>query len=329
MKKFDTVIGKDIAVAIQHLLNDELVGMPAETVYGLAANGFSEKAVSHVYAIKQRPSSNPLTVHVDRIAEVKQVVRDMPDTAEALLARFSPGPLTVLLKKNSFLPNSVTAGRAEVAIQIPAHPLTLELLRRIDFPLVAPTASFSLSTPPTHPYHVVKNFDGKIPYVLDGGLCEAGIESTVVGFEPDGTPVIYRLGVITPEEIEAVAGRAKIHGANGNVASPGSLLSAYVPKTPLYLADRFYPLRNYDVQRTGVLCFNRYYSDVPLANQFVLSPRSNSEEAAKNLYPGLRYLDSLQLDVMIAELCPPTSFGSVVNDRLQRAAYPFQTSRFR
>jgi L-threonylcarbamoyladenylate synthase len=319
-----TITGKNIDEAIKHLEQNEVVGIPTETVYGLGANAFSEKAIQKVFAVKKRPYSNPLIVHVDRIAEVKQLVRDVPDTAEALLESFSPGPLTLLLKKNSLISNLVTAGRFEVAIRIPSHPLTLELLRRVDFPLVAPSANLFTTISPTHPTHVVKNFFGKIPYVLDGGACPVGIESTVVGFEKDGTPVIYRQGAISAEEVKLVTGKVRMKNSSGTGISPGTHLHHYAPYTPLFLVDKFYPLKNYSLSRTGVLCFNRFYKDLPLVNQFVLSATGKLEEAARNLYKGLHYLDEQKLDVIVAEVCPDIGIGKAINDRLRRAAHIFK-----
>lgn len=323
MEQFKTIIGTDIDEAIYHLERNELVGVPTETVYGLAGNAFSEKAIEKVFATKQRPSNNPLIVHVDRIAEVKQLVREVPDAAEALLEHFSPGPLTLVLKRNALISSLITANRAEVAIRIPAHPATLNLLRKIDFPLVAPSANLFSTISPTHPNHVMKNFNGKIPYILDGGSCDVGIESTVVGFDKEGTPVIYRQGAITAEEIGLVAGKVQIKCGNSNI-SPGRSPYHYSPRTPLQVVDRFSPLLNFDNRRIGLLCFNRYYRDVPLFNQFVLSPSANLQEAAKNLYRGLHYLDDLKLDILIAENCPPVGLGKTINDRLQRASNAFR-----
>jgi L-threonylcarbamoyladenylate synthase len=325
MEQFETVIGTDIDKAIYHLERNELVGIPTETVYGLAGNAFSEKAVAKIFAAKQRPSNNPLIVHVDRIAEVKQLVREVPDAAEALLEHFSPGPLTLVLKRNSLISGLVTANRAEVAIRIPAHPITLALLRKIDFPLAAPSANLFSAISPTHPRHVLKNFNGRIPYILDGGSCDVGIESTVVGFDNEGTPVIYRQGAITAEEIALVAGKVQVKTGNSK-ASPGMSPYHYAPKTPLQLVDRFSPLLNFDNRRIGLLCFNRYYRDVPLANQFVLSATGNLQEAAKNLYRGLHYLDNLKLDILVAESCPAVGLGKAINDRLQRAGNAFRST---
>lgn len=320
--RYQTVIGNDIDVAISYLEGDALVGLPTETVYGLAANAFSEKAVASVFAVKQRPANNPLIVHVDRIAEVKQLVQEMPEMAEALLEHFAPGPITVLLKKNALLPPNVTAGRFEVAIRIPSHPQTLELLRRIDFPLVMPSANLHTTISPTHPQHVLKNFYGAIPYILDGGPCEVGLESTIVGFDPDGVPVIYRQGAITEEEIRLVTGAVRVKGMPAGVTLPGSAPLHYAPRTRTFLVSASTAVETAVPHRTGVLSFKNYHPGIPQANQFILSNRGDLREAARNLYRGLHHLDEQNFDLIIAEECPPQGLGRIINERLRRAAHP-------
>jgi L-threonylcarbamoyladenylate synthase len=320
MKAFETQTGTDIRLAVYYLSNDELVGIPTETVYGLAANAFSETAIAKVFQVKQRPASNPLIVHVAGIEDIRPLVSHVPATAEALLKQFSPGPLTVLLKKNPRLPGSVSGGRAEVAFRIPAHPLTLALLRSTGFPLVAPSANLYTTISPTHPSHVLKNLSGKIPYILDGGSCTVGIESTVVGFDEDETPVIYRHGAVTPAEIKSMTGRVRVNEQPAKVLSPGQARLHYSPKTPLYLTDHFQPLPGYNLQRTGILCFKTIYPGVPAAHQFVLSTKGDLAEAARNVYKGLHYLDELRLEVLVAEKCPEVGLGNAINDRLTRAA---------
>ena len=327
MPLYQTKTGTDIDEAIKHLERGDLVAIPTETVYGLAANAYSEKAVEKIFTVKRRPATNPLIVHVDRIAEVKAIVRDMPETAELLLEHFAPGPITLLLPKNALIPGIVNAGRVDVAIRIPSHPVTLELLRRLDFPLVAPSANLFGTISPTMPEHVLKNFDGQIPYILDGGACEVGIESTVVGFEKDGTPLIFRQGAITAEEIRRVTGKIGARGNQGG-ASPGLLPFHYSPTTPLLLTTGIEAaLSRYEHKRVGLLSFSQLYPGLPRHHQFVLSPQRNLAEAARNLYRGLHYLDELQLDVLLAEQLPDTGLGRALNDRLQKASFQYMPGR--
>jgi len=318
-----TEIGRDTAKAAAWLQAGELVGMPTETVYGLAANACMESAVRRVFAVKNRPLHNPLIVHTDEVEKIRPFVTEIPDAALALLRHFAPGPLTVLLPASRRLPSVVNNGKRELAFRIPAHPLALGLLGLLDFPLVAPSANVFTSISPTEPRHVLKNFDGRIPYILDGGASQVGIESTVVGFDPEGAPLIYREGAITAEQIALVTGTVRYNGHKEAQLSPGMHLHHYAPKTPLLLTPAFRPLPQYATERTGILCFSGTYPEVPLRNQFVLSAEGNLEEAARNLYRGLHYLDELGLDVLVAETCPPVGLGKAINDRLGRAAYIF------
>ena len=320
MKPFETKIGTSIAEAVHYLKQDQLVGMPTETVYGLAANAFSETAIQKVFDVKRRPAFNPLIVHVENGEAISALVQHFPDVANVLLQKFAPGPLTVLLKKNERLPDLVSGGRPHVAFRIPAHPMALALLRSTGFPLVAPSANLYTTISPTQPLHVLKNLDGAIPYILDGGPCEVGIESTVVGFDDEETPVIYRQGAVTADQIAEVAGRVRMNTEESAMVSPGQARLHYSPKTPLLLADRFSLPPGYRSERTGVLCFNHFYPEVPLANQFILSEKSDLEEAARNVYAGLHYLDDLKLDILVAEKCPQEGLGKAINDRLARAA---------
>ncbi|MER3463915.1 MAG: threonylcarbamoyl-AMP synthase [Chitinophagaceae bacterium] len=318
-----TIIDNDIIQAASFLAADELVGIPTETVYGLATNACSETAVAKIFTVKQRPFSSPLIVHVDNYEKIKPFVRYIPETAKPLFNAFSPGPLTVLLEGNGVLPTVVNDGRKLIAFRIPAHELTRTLLQAIPFPLVAPSANKFTTISPTTPQHVLKNFDGEIPYILDGGHCTVGIESTVVGFEENESPVIYRQGAITAEKIKSVVGRIASHKANDDTPSPGLLKHHYSPKTPLILVDDLKQLPlEVALGRTGILAFNHYHSAIPRKQQFILSIQSNLNEAAQNLYKGLHYLDELSLDTIIAEKLPNIGIGIAINDRLQRAVHP-------
>ncbi len=185
--------GTDIQLAAEYLLRGELVAIPTETVYGLAANALDERAVARVFEVKNRPLHNPLIIHVADVDQINRYTTDVPPAAQKLLSRFAPGPLTLLLPRNSTIPDIVTASSPLVAVRIPAHPMTRELLRRTGIPLAAPSANPFGYISPTTAGHVEKMLRDKIPYILDGGPCEAGIESTIIGF-PAGVPTIYREG---------------------------------------------------------------------------------------------------------------------------------------
>jgi len=193
-------IGKDIKKAAQLLKDGNVVAIPTETVYGLAANALDENAIRKVFEVKKRPITNPLIVHISGKEELSKYVLDISEIAEKLANHFWPGPLTLLLPKKTIISDFVTASFTNVAIRVPNHPMTLELLKNLPFPLVAPSANPFMYISPTTAQHVVKQLGDKIPYVLDGGICSKGLESTVIGFKND-IPVIYRMGSITLEEI--------------------------------------------------------------------------------------------------------------------------------
>src|SRR6478735_1162446 len=186
-------IGKDIVLAKQLLENGDLVAIPTETVYGLAGNALSATSVAKIFSTKNRPQFDPLIVHVPSLEKAKDYVSEVPDFAKALTEKFWPGPLTLLLKKKTVIPDLVTSGLDTVGIRCPDHSLTRDLLTSLDFPLAAPSANPFGYVSPTEPSHVNEQLGQKIKYILDGGVCPVGIESTIVGFENEG-PVVYRLG---------------------------------------------------------------------------------------------------------------------------------------
>lgn len=318
---FKTVTGKDIFVAGSWLKKDELVAIPTETVYGLAANACSESAIQKVFATKQRPSYNPLIVHVHKVEMISQFVKSFPDIAKAMMMEFSPGPLTILLPTNGILPSIVNNGKELIAFRIPDHSMTLELLASLDFPLVAPSANVYTTVSPTDPQHVLKNFNGKIPYILDGGPCNVGIESTVVGFDENDRPVIYRHGALTKEEIRSFAGYATVFNKEGDHSSPGLSKLHYSPKTKLVLIDDLQSLPGgINPEKTGLISFLAQHPIIPWSNTFILSPNGDIKEAARNLYKALHNLDDLSFELILAERMPENELGVTINDRLIRAS---------
>ena len=198
-----SIISKDISKAVALLNQEKLVAIPTETVYGLAGNIFSEKAIDSIFKTKQRPLFNPLIVHIPSIDYLETIVARIPEKAKLLAEAFWPGPITLVLKKKEVIPDVITAGKDTVAVRIPNHPTTLELLKQLDFPLAAPSANPFNRISPTSAEHVESYFKNDIKMVLDGGTCTSGIESTIIGFEND-EPIIYRLGALALEEIETV-----------------------------------------------------------------------------------------------------------------------------
>ncbi|MEY2835218.1 MAG: hypothetical protein RLZZ557_880 [Bacteroidota bacterium] len=317
---FQTSIGKDIGLAITWLEQGELVAIPTETVYGLAANGFNPFAIAKIYHVKNRPQFNPLILHVAGLDKLRPLVSHIPDVCKVLMECFSPGPITYLLPKSDLVPDLVTAGSSRVAVRIPQHPITLDLLSRLDFPLAAPSANPSGYVSPVSATHVMDGLQGKIPYILDGGNCQVGLESTIVGFEGE-TVLIYRLGSITAEQINQVCNsEVKIALQHRAPSTPGQLKSHYATKTRLLIGEIADLLENNPGLKIGVISFqNNYFSRA--TENIILSPAGNLEEAAANLFSAMRTLDGFGLDLLVTEMFPDSGIGLAINDRLARAAY--------
>jgi L-threonylcarbamoyladenylate synthase len=310
-------IGKDIQKAKVLLEQGELVGMPTETVYGLAANALNVDAVTKIFQVKNRPSFDPLIVHVPSAERAYRYVTAVPDVIKRLIEKFWPGPLTVLLPRKTIIPDLVTSGLERVGIRCPSHPVALELLRSVDFPLAAPSANPFGYVSPTQAIHVDEQLGALIPYILDGGPCDVGVESTIVGIE-NGGPVVYRLGGLDVESIEAVIGEVKVQlHSSSNPKAPGQLASHYAPQKPVIVGHLEELLQLYPAHQAGLLSYKKDYNS-PF--QFILSPSGQLHEAAKNLFTALRHFDSLPVDVILAEHVPDIGLGRAINDRLRRAS---------
>ena len=316
-----TYISTDIDTAVALLENDQVIAIPTETVYGLAGNALNPSVIKKIYEIKNRPLTSPLIVHLHDTAQLNKYVKNIPAIAEKLAEHFWPGPLTLLLPKNDIIPDIVTAGLPNVAVRIPSHPLALQLLRKLSFPLAAPSANPFGYISPTSAEDVKRILLGKIDYILDGGICAKGIESTIVGFDGD-TPIIYRVGAISSEAIKRIVGKVEINNKHTKKPiSPGMLPSHYAPHTPLYLTNDIESLlKSVPCINTAILSFKNPYSFIPETNQEILSETGNLDEAAHNLYKALHQLDSLKLEKIIAERVPNVGIGIAINDRLERAA---------
>jgi L-threonylcarbamoyladenylate synthase len=312
-----TEIGKDITRAADLLRNGEVVAIPTETVYGLAGNALDTEAVIRIYEAKQRPRFNPLIIHVPSLESAGKYVKEVPAEIRALAARFSPGPLSYLLPKTAVVPDLVTAGSDRVVIRIPSHSLTLDLLGQLDFPLAAPSANPFGYVSPVTAEHVKQGLNGRIPYILDGGPCSVGLESTIVGIE-DGEIFIHRLGGVTADDIRSVIGREpKFSLFHKKPDTPGQLKSHYAPGKPLIVGDVDAIIDSNPGKKIAVISYNRKY-DVFLNK--VLSPTGNLHEAASNLFTALRELDRSEAEIILAEKFPDEGMGMAINDRLSRAA---------
>lgn len=315
-------LGKNIDLASTLLMRGDLVAIPTETVYGLAANALNEMAVLSIFEVKARPFFDPLIIHVHSIEALSQYA-ELHDVRLVLLANtFWPGPLTLLLPKKNVIPNVVTSGLEQVAVRIPNHLLTLELLKKLGVPLAAPSANPFGYISPTEAKHVIKQLGNKLAYVLDGGSCDVGLESTIVGVE-DGELCVFRLGGLAIEEIEKIVGRVQLRLNNSsNPKAPGQLKSHYAPKKPVLIGNINQLIKENTTKKIDIICFGEKEYTGNELTIFNLSPTENLKEAAINLFAFLRLGDESDADLIIAELLPEIGLGRAINDRLKRASAP-------
>ena len=315
-------IGQNIDIAATLLKKGEAVAIPTETVYGLAANALNTSAVAKIFQIKQRPTFDPLIIHLSSFEKVYDYVLEVPEIFEELAKKFMPGPLTLLLRKKDIIPDLVTAGSPYVAVRIPSHNVTKSLLDMVDFPLAAPSANPFGYISPTTAQHVADQLGNKVYYILDGGPCDVGLESTIIGMNEKGDIEVLRKGGLSIESIQEVVGNIIIRDiSSSNPEAPGMLTSHYSPKVPLILTDLGQLNKVSDINRTGIISFRNFLPTIPTKHQIVLSPSGNFMDAARNLFKGMRYLDGCDLDIIYAELAPEEDLGIAINDRLRRAAH--------
>lgn len=308
--------------AAEILRSGGLVALPTETVYGLAANALDPVAVAKIFAAKDRPFFDPLIVHLAEVDWLPRVASDFPATARKLAEQFWPGPLTLVLPKTTAVPDLVTSGLSSVAVRVPDHELTRQVLKLADLPVAAPSANPFGRLSPTTAEHVRQQLGNRIDAILDGGPCRVGVESTILQIEGDRV-IQLRPGGTPLEAIEALIGPVEQcqAGESEQPAAPGMLASHYAPRTPIVLLDElpFQPIW----PRTGLLVLNR--SIVPDPTDYsaveVLSSKNNLIEASANFFQALHRLDALQLDGIIALRLPDYGLGRALNDRLKRAAY--------
>ncbi len=314
------MITTNLNIAKIALMNEEIIAMPTETVYGLAGNAYSEAAVKKIFSLKKRPLYNPLIVHIKSVDFLGNVAMDIPAKAIKLAKAFWPGSLTLVLKKQSHISSLVTAGKDTVAIRVPNHPVALDLLDKLAFPLAAPSANPFGSISPTTAAHVSNYFNEDLAVILDGGTCENGVESTIIGFKNE-EPILYRYGSISVEEIEAVVGTLKYITHNDTKPdAPGMLSRHYAPATTTYLTDDVNSLiKLFPGKRIGLLVFKDEIANTNVIHQEILSTTGNMKEATKNFYAALFRLDKCSLDIIIAEKLPEQGLGKTINDRLERA----------
>ncbi|MBX5483057.1 MAG: threonylcarbamoyl-AMP synthase [Myxococcaceae bacterium] len=312
-----------VDIAVEVLREGGLVALPTETVYGLAADADNELAVRRIFAVKGRPQSHPLIVHLPDASALGAWAAEVPDAAKKLVAAFWPGPLTLVLKKHPRVLDVVTGGQDTVALRVPSHPLAQKVLRAFGGGVAAPSANRFGRVSPTTAEHVRADLGDDVDYVLDGGPAQIGLESTIVDLSR-GAPALLRPGGLAVEEIERVLGVPVPPRASTEVRAPGMLASHYAPRAGVWLAEA------YDVhQRLGALMGTGQKiaviaprgTQVP-AGVALLEVPTDAAGFARTLYRTLREVDEQGFDVCVAVLPPSEGLGLAVRDRLRRAAAP-------
>lgn len=317
------------------LKNGEVVAIPTETVYGLAASAFSPEAVGKIFKAKGRPQDNPLIVHISDFDDLAEITEEVPESAVRLAENFWPGPLTMILKKNDKIPVEVTAGLSTVAVRFPSHKYARAVIEAAGVPLAAPSANLSGKPSPTSAQHVMRDLAGKIPMIIDGGECEVGLESTVVDLTGE-KPMLLRPGAVTLSELCRVLGQVAVNpkiseevDEGEKVASPGMKYKHYSPEAPVVIVDgeteNFvrYVIANAEDKNAAVLCFDEERELFLNTGISAVSygSKKDPQSLAHGLFSALRTLDEMSPDIIYARE-PEISDGmeqAVVN-RLGRAA---------
>lgn len=311
----------DLTRAAELLRSGEIVALPTETVYGLAADALNEAAVHKVFEAKGRPFLDPLIVHVPDLDALARVA--VPDACLSELAAFWPGPLTVILPRRECVPDLVTAGKSTVAVRIPVHPLFREVLRLSGRPLAAPSANPFGYVSPTTADHVRDSLGGRCPWIVDGGPCAHGVESSIVDLTQPDRVRLLRPGPISLERLQAALGPIDVvtHATSQDAAqdAPGMLERHYSPNIPVLLFERGAPIPTLPPGAALVLQARRDKLP-PRTRDYYLSERGDAEEAAHALFALLRRIDREHHSIIVAELAAPAGIGAALNDRLRRAA---------
>ncbi len=297
-----------VAAAIEHLRRGDVVALPTETVYGLAADALNVRAVLKIFEAKERPRFDPLIVHLPGVEWLDRLTSTPPadkDLIDRLTNAFWPGPLTLVLPRRGIVPDIVTAGLETVAIRLSAHPVFREVIEALKKPLAAPSANRFGRISPTQADHVLAELGGRIPLILDGGSASHGLESTIVAARNGGIEIL-REGPVTLEALQELAD-VRVGNRPGRIEAPGQLPTHYAPRTPLVLTKDFATFRA-EGRKVGVLSLRS------------LSGEGDLREAAANLFRRLRDLDDSGYDLLVAEEVPEVGLGRAIMDRLRRAA---------
>lgn len=317
-----------ISLAAEYIKGGELVAVPTETVYGLAANGLDKRAVPKIFKAKGRPQDNPLILHIAELSMMYKLAKDIPEIAVKLAKRFWPGPLTIILPKSDIVPSVVTAGLNSVAIRFPEHNKTCKLIKMAGVPLAAPSANLSGSPSPTTAEHVYNDLCGKIPLILDGGTCSFGLESTVISVLDDKVRLL-RPGAITPADLLEAEIEVEIDSTvfnplkkNQTPASPGMKYRHYAPKANVVLVEgSFLQFCNYVNEHSDDGKYLLVFSGEEAAFSGQAIPYGKTpKEQAQELFAALRKLDEIGAKTVYVRSPSPEGIGLAVYNRLLRAA---------
>lgn len=308
---------KNIDLAVNVLNSDGLVAFPTETVYGLGANGLCPIAVAKIFEAKKRPTFNPLILHVSSVEMLNEIAIIDNPKIEKLINNFWPGPLTLVLPKKSNVPDIVTAGLETVAVRMPNNKIALELIKKLNKPIAAPSANYFGRLSPTSAQHVSNQLGTSVDIILDGGECSVGVESTIVKILNDEN-LLLRPGGIPKEEIESIIGDLKYSTEVETPNSPGQLKIHYAPEIPIYFYDEN-KIQNQSNKKLGGLFFQHPKLDKHFSSIKILSPKGNFREAASNLFSLLHQLENEKLDMIFVEKIDKQGLGIAIMDRLIKA----------
>lgn len=310
------MISQNIELAKKNLDSGELIGLPTETVYGLAGNALDPNVILNIYEIKKRPFFNPLIAHIGEKGQINNLCINIPDAAHILINEFWPGPLTLILEKSEIIPHLLTSGSNKIAVRLPSHPMAIRLLQSLKYPLAAPSANPFQYVSPTCAQHVIDQLGKSIPFVLDGGPCSIGIESTIIGFNNNEVEV-YRLGGIPVKAIEEILKtKTKPIFMDKKLTYPGQGKKHYSPQKKIFCISHG---ESFKAEKSKSI----FISWKPDSKSFdSISLDGSTRSGASRLFSILRRLDTTEFEEIYIERAPNRGLGPAINDRLTRASHP-------
>jgi len=307
---------KELEIAANYIQEGKIVAFPTETVYGLGANALNPLAVAKIFELKERPSFDPLIVHIADLSDIEKLTIASDERVYKLAQKFWPGPLTIVLPKSKIVPDIVTSGLPTVGIRMPNNEIALELIRKSRCPIAAPSANKFGKISPTNVQHVKKL--ANVDFILDGGKTQVGIESTIISLNSKGFEIL-RPGIITREEIESILPYFSENTYQNIIGAPGMLKSHYSPSKPLYFLNEF-ALRNLDRDKAGLLSFSG--NDTEAYKTVIrLTYTQDLKEYAVNLFEAMHNLEESDVKFIVVEPVPESGIGIAIMDRLKKAAY--------